>query len=59
MQSIPISYDKILEKDSRTITFQFSDTEIVRLVKSFLDGLNRRERVVDIPEWYAKKEALI
>jgi hypothetical protein len=59
MESIPIAYDKILHKDKKTITFQFSDTEIIRLVKSFLDEHRKQEKAVDIPVWYAKKEKLI
>lgn len=58
-QTVPISYDAILRKDRRTITFMFSETEVVKLVKRYLGGIRRREKVVEIPEWYARKEGLI
>lgn len=57
--TVPISYTKVIKKNRRHTILNLDGEQIVKFLSNLVDDLNRREKIVYLPEWYAKKMELI
>jgi hypothetical protein len=56
---IVIPYTKLIKANRKHIIIALDDEETKKLLVDLVDSLNRKDKTVELPEWYARKETLI
>lgn len=56
---VTIPYTKILQANRKHIVLNLDDEQMIKLLAYLVESLDRRNKVVELPEWYARKMELI
>jgi hypothetical protein len=56
---IVIPYTKLIKANRKYIIIALDDEKSKKLLAYLVDSLDRKDKTVELPEWYAIKEALI
>lgn len=59
MTTVAIGYNKIIDAKGHYLTVELSETETVKFVKRYIDSIDKRDKSICLPLWYAEKENLI
>lgn len=57
--TVPISYTKVIKANKKYTILNLDGEKVVKLMTYLVDDLRRKDKAVDLPEWYAKKLGLI